>query len=137
LHGDEVASAVLANFVDGADIRVVQSGSRARFALKTVEREGIFFRLGRQEFEGDMPAQVHVLRFVDNTHPSATQLREDTVVRDGLADHSGEHSWERVIHVRPAASGKSNLRVLPLIRCGTWGSSWLAEAVLCPVFSLA
>ena len=96
LHGDEVASVVLANLVDRADIWVVQSGGGASFALKTVERERIFFRLGRQELERDMAAQVDVLGFVDNAHPSAAQLREDTVVRDGLADHSGEHSWERV-----------------------------------------
>src|SRR5271169_5711490 len=38
LHGDEVASAILANLVDGAEIRVVQCGGGARLALKTVER---------------------------------------------------------------------------------------------------
>jgi hypothetical protein len=30
-------------------------------------------------------------------------------VGDGLADHSGEHSWDRGTHVRPQSSGKSNL----------------------------
>ena len=88
LHGDEVASAVLSNLVDGADIRVVQGGGRTRFALKTVKRERIFFRLRRQELERDVAAQVDVLGFIHNTHPSAAELREDTVVRDGLADHS-------------------------------------------------
>ena len=109
-HGDEVASAVLADLVDGADIGVVQGGGGAGFALKTVECQGIFFRLGRQELERDMAAQVDVLGLVHHAHSSAAQLREDTVVRDGLADHAGEHSWERVIHVRPERSGKSNQR---------------------------
>src|SRR5208282_3355842 len=106
LHGDEVASAVFANLVDGADVRMVQSGGRARFALKTFQRKRIFFRLGRQELECDVAAKVDVLGFVNNAHPSAAQLGKDTVVRDGLADHgladhAGEHSWERAIHVRP------------------------------------
>ena len=43
-----------------------------------------------------MPAQVDVLGFVHNAHPSPAQLREDTVVRDGLTDHSGHRSWEKV-----------------------------------------
>ena len=95
LHGDEVASAVLPDLVDSADIRVVQSGGGARFALKTVEREGIFFRLRRQELERYVAAQVDVLGFVDNAHPSAAQLREDAVVRDGLADHGHERIMAR------------------------------------------
>src|SRR5580658_4015811 len=118
LHGDEVTSAVLADLVDGADIRVIQSGGGARLALKTVERQRILFCLGRQELERDVAAQVDVLGLIDNTHPAAAQLRDDTVVGDGLADHAladhfGEHSWERVTHVRPVGSGKSNLRTLP------------------------
>src|SRR5207249_4071358 len=71
LHGDEVASAVFSNLVDRADIWVVQSGGGASFALKTVERERIFFRLRRKELERDMAAQVDVRGFVHNAHPSA------------------------------------------------------------------
>src|ERR1019366_4967923 len=34
-----------------------------------------------------MPAQLEVFGFVDHTHPAATELRENAIVRDGLADH--------------------------------------------------
>src|ERR1700722_8371024 len=44
-HGDEVASVILGNFVDGADIRVVQGGGGTGLTLETVECERIFFRL--------------------------------------------------------------------------------------------
>ena len=74
LHGDEVTPAVFANLVDGADIRVVQGGGGTSFTLKTVERERIFFRFGGQELEGDTAAQVEVLGFVHNAHPSTAQL---------------------------------------------------------------
>src|ERR1700723_87135 len=36
-HGEEVAAILLADFVDGADARVIESGSGARLALKTFE----------------------------------------------------------------------------------------------------
>jgi hypothetical protein len=31
--------------------------------------------------------QTRVFSFVDHTHPTATQLLDDAVVRDGLPDH--------------------------------------------------
>src|SRR6202521_4494681 len=34
-----------------------------------------------------MAGQLEVFRFVHYTHPAATELREDAIVRDGLADH--------------------------------------------------
>src|SRR5271157_2268834 len=94
LHGNKVPAVILSDFVNGADIWVVQRRRRARFALKPLQRKRIFFRLGGQELERDMPTEVDVLGFVDHSHSSAAQLRQDTVVRDSLADHSGEHSWE-------------------------------------------
>jgi hypothetical protein len=33
-----------------------------------------------------MSAQLEVFSFVHDTHPAATDLREDTIVRNGLAD---------------------------------------------------
>jgi len=40
-----------------------------------------------QELEGNKPAELHILGLVHHTHPSAAQLLDDTVVRNGLADH--------------------------------------------------
>ena len=34
-----------------------------------------------------MAVQLEVFGFVHHTHPAATELREDAIVRDGLADH--------------------------------------------------
>ena len=31
--------------------------------------------------------ELHVLGFVDHTHPSAAEFLDDAVVRDGLTDH--------------------------------------------------
>ena len=44
---------------------------------------GQFFR---KKLQRDMTAQLEVFSFVHDTHPAATDLREDTIVRNGLAD---------------------------------------------------
>jgi hypothetical protein len=65
-----------------------------------------------------MAAQVDVLGLVHNAHASAAQLREDTVVRYGLADHSVN------------TPGRESLMLGPrLLASQTCGLSLLYEAV--------
>jgi len=45
----------------------------------------------RQEFEGDEAAEVHILGFIDHTHPTAPEFLDDAVVRDRLT----YHEWPR------------------------------------------
>jgi hypothetical protein len=88
LHGDERLPLPLANVVNRADVEVVQRLRGLGFALKAGEClwvEGN--RLG-QKLEGDETMQSHVFGFVDHVHPAATELLDDTVVRDCLADHA-------------------------------------------------
>jgi hypothetical protein len=40
-----------------------------------------------QEFQGNEAMQLHVLGFVDNTHPAAAEFFCDVIVGDGLVDH--------------------------------------------------
>ena len=85
-HGDEVAAFVAADFVDRADIRMIQSGGRARFALKSLERVRIARGFFRQEFQRDEAAERGVLGFVHHAHPAAAELLDDAVMRHGAAD---------------------------------------------------
>src|ERR1700692_1054453 len=124
LHRDEMPSAVLSDLVDRADIRVVQSGCGARFALKTIERQRVLFRLRGEEFEGNVTAEVDVLGLVDDPHPPASQLREDTVVRDGLANHFWT-AHGRATHVRPTNPASQNRCRLYSIEAYTrWRCDW-------------
>ena len=86
-HGDEGFAILLADVVDGANVGVIQGGSGLGFDLKTGEGMGTAGDLFRQELEGDETVKARVFGFVDDAHPSATELFDNAVMRDGLPDH--------------------------------------------------
>src|SRR5712692_5508787 len=87
LHGDEASAVMLANFIDGANVWMIQSRSSASFTAKSFERLRVFCEVFGQKLEGNEAAQLQILRLVDDTHAPATEFFEDAVVRDGLANH--------------------------------------------------
>jgi len=78
---------VFADFVDGANIGMVESGSGAGFATKAFESLRVARELVGQKFEGDEAAEFGVFRLVDDAHTAAAELLDDAVMRDSLADH--------------------------------------------------
>jgi hypothetical protein len=60
------------------------------FALKAGKRLRITGNLLGQELEGDKAMQPSVLGLVDDAHAAASEFLDDTVVRDGLAEHQGQ-----------------------------------------------
>src|SRR5438128_1194216 len=87
LHGDESLPLLLADVVDGADVRVIEGGRGLRLASETGQRLKVSGNFFRQEFEGDETVQARVFGLVDHTHPTAAEFLQDAVVRDGLAEH--------------------------------------------------
>jgi hypothetical protein len=71
---------------------MIQGRSSLGFALKAAQDLRVFGYFVGQEFQGNKPAELHILSLVDNAHAAATQLLDDAVVRDSLADHSGDAS---------------------------------------------
>src|SRR5713101_2303494 len=88
LHGNERLLTVLADFVDGANIGMIQSRGRTGLAAEAFQCLRVSRQFIGQEFEGDEAAKLGILSLVDHTHPAATGLLIDAVVRDGLADHA-------------------------------------------------
>src|SRR5262249_23672711 len=86
LHDYEGLPLVLANFVNRANVRMVQSGSGTSFTAEAFERLWVFGEVLGQELQGDEPAQLSVLSLVNHTHPAAAELFEDAVVGDGLTE---------------------------------------------------
>jgi hypothetical protein len=87
LHHDVRAALVVPEIVDDADMGVVEPRGRACLALEALEGLGVLHRVVGQELQGDVPPQVGVFRLVHHPHPSAAELGEDSIVRDGFADH--------------------------------------------------
>ncbi len=87
LHHDEVASRVLVDVVDRADVRVLERGGGARLTAQTLQRLRVVPHVVGQELQRDAPAELEVFGLVDDAHAAAAQLLEDPVVGDGLADH--------------------------------------------------
>src|SRR6202034_2464294 len=78
-HGDEAASVVLADFVDGADVGMVQSRGGSRLPAETLQGQGVPGELIGKEFEGDKAGLFLVLRLVDDSHAAAAKSFKDLV----------------------------------------------------------
>ena len=87
LHGNERLLAVFADFVDGANIGMIESGRRTRLPAKAFQGLRVPRQVIGQEFEGDEAAKVGVFSFVNHPHAAPAELLDDAVVRDGLVDH--------------------------------------------------
>src|SRR5229473_39136 len=86
LHGDEASAALLADFVNGADVGVIQRGGGSRLAPKKFQGLRVLCQGLRQELQSHEPAQLHILRFINHAHAAAAELLYDAVMRNGLSD---------------------------------------------------
>jgi hypothetical protein len=110
-------AAVLSNFVDGADVGMVQGGSGASFTAKTFQGLPVVRDIVGQELQRDEAAESGVLGAVDNTHPTAAQLIENSIVGDRLPKNrwSIGHGNNMLAEARNmarelAAAGRSDAR---------------------------
>ena len=97
LHHDEEMAIVLADFVDGADVGMVQRRSGAGFAAEAFESLGILGSIVGKKLQGDEAAELRVFRFVNHSHAAAAEQFNDAVVGDGLADHVCRMMVERAL----------------------------------------
>ena len=101
LHHDERTSLPFSDVEHGADVGVLKPGSGAGFAPKPLERLLVLGVLVGKELQRDRPVQTGILRAVDAPHPPTSDLGDDSVVRDLLADHL--LSPDRSVDHRPEA----------------------------------
>jgi hypothetical protein len=87
LHGDEARAAGFLDRVDRDDVGVVERRYRLGLALEAPQPVGVVRHIGWQDLECNAPPQSLVLGGVDRTHAAFTQLAENSVVRECLADH--------------------------------------------------
>ena|ERR1700757_2013292 len=85
-HHDERMTILLSDLMDRADVRMVQRGCSPRLTAESFERLLVLGEVFGQELQSDEAAKFGVFSFVNDTHPPTSQLLDDAVVGDGLAD---------------------------------------------------
>src|SRR5437899_9712909 len=90
LHGNKACALAFADFVDRADVGMVECGSRACFSAETLERGRVLRNIVGEKFKRDKSSERQVLGLVDNAHPAAAEFFDDAVVRNDLTDHWAE-----------------------------------------------
>ncbi len=80
LHRDERPVAVAPDFVDGADVGMVER--RCRPGLTQQPRLGLGRRgdTGREELQGDLPPECRVFGQIDDAHAAAAERFEHAIV---------------------------------------------------------
>src|SRR5882724_5819250 len=78
---------------------MIQGGGGTRFLLEPLNGVTVPRQLFGQELQGDQAAELDILRLVHYTHPAATELFQNAVMRDGLANHEARRPLGR--HPRP------------------------------------
>ena len=78
---------MLADFVNCADIGMVQGRSSLSLSLEAGQCLGVFGHFIGQKLQRDESVQGYVLCLVDDTHAAAAEFLENAVMRDDLADH--------------------------------------------------
>ena len=66
--------------IDRDDVRVVEGGDGARFALKAREPLGIARQFGRQHLQRDVAPELGVAGTIDLAHAACAKLVENSVV---------------------------------------------------------
>ena len=88
---------LLANFVDRANVGMIEGRSGAGLAAETFERLRVARDVIRKKFQSDEAAKFGVFRFVDDAHAATTEPVDDAVVRNCPADRRLRVRHERRI----------------------------------------
>jgi hypothetical protein len=78
---------LVVNFVNHADVGVIQRRGGLRFTLETAKGLRVLCNLIGQELQGHEAVEFHILSLVDHTHAPATELLNDAVMGNDLANH--------------------------------------------------
>ena len=79
LHGNEGRVIFVAQFVDGHDIGMLESASRARFLIEALERIGLRAQAARDGLQSDEPADKRVAGLINRAHRPAANFGDDFV----------------------------------------------------------
>ncbi len=84
LHRDVGLAAGLADFVDRADVRMVERGRGPRLSHESRPGARIIEAVRREDLDGDVPMEMFVVGAIDLAHAAGTELVDDAVVSEAL-----------------------------------------------------
>ena len=79
LHHQEVRAVLVADIVQGADVRMVQTGNGLGFTTEAGQPLRITREMFRKDLDGDGPSETSVGSLVDFTHPAHTDEADDLI----------------------------------------------------------
>src|ERR1700684_3896634 len=82
LHGDKLLVAFTANFVNGADVGMIESGGSLRFALETRQRLRIAGYVARKKPQCYEAPQRGVFCLVHHAHAADPQFFQNAIMRN-------------------------------------------------------
>jgi hypothetical protein len=86
-HGDEARFVAFADLINSADVGMIQRRGCSCFPAEALQRSYVLRNAIRQEFQRDKPPQRKVFGLVHHPHTATTELFDNPVVRNCLADH--------------------------------------------------
>src|SRR5258708_901420 len=87
LDHDERLPILLVDFMNCANVGMVQSRSGLGFTAKTAQDLSTFGHFVGQKLQRNKAIEFGVLGFEYYAHPAGAQLLDNAIVQDGLADH--------------------------------------------------
>ena len=140
LHDDEGTALVFPEFVNRADVGVVQRRRGTGLDAESFDGLAVGGRVGSNELERHLAAQERVFRGVNDTHPPSTKLVHDSVVGDDLSNHGGclrgyylpalHHTTARLIMIKLVGSRVPGAWCLVLCRVRGAGCCRTEEVIL-------
>ena len=88
LPRDERLPVLVVNFVNRADVRMIECRGSFGLALKAAECLRVLGYVVGQELESHKTTEFDILGLVHHAHPATAELLDDAVVREGLANHA-------------------------------------------------
>jgi hypothetical protein len=87
LHDQKAPARRFLEPVESCHVRVIQRREETRFALESGKPLGVVVDSFRQDFDGDVPAELRIARPVDDPHPPSPELLQDLVMGEGRSNH--------------------------------------------------
>ncbi len=113
LHGDEGLLVLLADFVDGADVRMVEAEAERASRRKRSSAWGSPGEILGKKLQGDKATEAQFFGLVNDAHAATAKLSHDAIMGDGAAgtEYRRSADWRSLAAARDARAATSSAGV--------------------------